>query len=53
MFATRSLALLAQPFILGALLGVTDSLAVIVIGVLCVACAVAFYLATRRTTIAR
>ena len=39
LFATRSLALVAQPFILGALLGMTDSFAVIVIGLLCLACA--------------
>ena len=47
MFATRSLALVAQPFILGALLGVPDNVAVIVIGVLCVVCAGLFRLVTR------
>ena len=51
MFATRSLALIAQPFILGALLGATDSVAVIVIGLLCLVCAGLFYLATRRSTL--
>ncbi|MBQ9004364.1 MAG: MFS transporter [Eggerthellaceae bacterium] len=48
MFATRSIILIAQPFILGALLGVADSVAIIVIGALCAACSLAFYLATRR-----
>ena len=49
MLATRSLALVAQPFILGALLGATDSAAVTVIGALCLLCAVAFFFATRRS----
>lgn len=51
MFATRSLALVAQPFILSALLGATDSVAVIVIGVICALCAAAFFAVTRRTTL--
>lgn len=51
MFATRSLALIAQPFILSALLGVTSSLAVIVIGLICVVCALLFFIATRSTTL--
>ncbi len=49
MFAVRSLALVAQPFILGALLGATDSLAVIVIGLICLACAGLFFGITRRS----
>ena len=52
MFATRSLALIAQPFILSALLGATDSVAVIVIGVICAVCALAFFFATRHTLLA-
>lgn len=52
MFATRSLALIAQPFVLGALLGATDSVAVIVIGLICVACAGLFFLTTRHTLLA-
>jgi len=52
MFAARSLALIAQPFILGALLGATDSVAVIVIGLVCIVCAGMFFLVTRRTSLA-
>lgn len=51
MFAFRSLTQIAQPFILGALLAATDSVAVIVIGALCSVCAGAFFLATRRTAL--
>ena len=47
MFAARSLALVAQPFILGALLIVTDAVAVVVIGALCLVCAGAFFAITR------
>lgn len=53
MFAVRSLALIAQPFILSALLGRTDSLAVIVIGLVCAACAGLFFLVTRNTSLAK
>ena len=53
MLATRSLALVAQPFILGALLGATSSFAVIVIGLLCLACAGLFFLTTRRSSLAK
>lgn len=49
MFSTRSLALVAQPFILGALLGATDSVAVIVIGVFCLVCAALFTQFTRQS----
>ena len=51
MFAVRSLALVVQPFILSALLWATNSVAVIVIGALCVMCAALFFLATRRTAL--
>ncbi|MBQ6391702.1 MAG: hypothetical protein IJH88_08835 [Eggerthellaceae bacterium] len=47
LFATRGLALVAQPFVLSALLGATDSIAVIVIGAICLACAGLFFLTTR------
>lgn len=47
MFATRSLALIAQPFIMGALLVAADNVAVILIGLLCMACAGVFFLVTR------
>ena len=53
MFATRSLALVAQPFILSALLGATNAVAVIVIGLICAACAGLFFLTTRRTSLAK
>ncbi len=47
LLAVRSMALTAQPFILGALLGATDAIAVLIIGGICVACAALFYLTTR------
>ena len=47
MFAARSLTLIAQPFIMGALLGATDSVAVIVIGAVCVLCDALFALQSR------
>lgn len=53
MFATRSLALIVQPFILGALLGASDSFAVIVIGLICAVCAGLFFLVTRRSSLAK
>ncbi len=49
LLATRSLMLSVQPFILGALLGATDSVAVIIIGVICAVCAGLFYLTTRHS----
>lgn len=52
MYATRSLALIVQPAIMGLLLGATDSFAVIVLGTICVICAVLFVLVTRRTPLA-
>ena len=42
LLATRSLARMAQPFVLAALLGVADDVAVIIIGVFCLICALAF-----------
>ena len=51
MFAMRNMALIAQPFILGALLGAADNVAVIIIGVLCAACAGVFFLVTRDTAL--
>lgn len=47
MLATQSLALVAQPFLLGALLGAANSVSVIVIGALCTMCAALFFLCTR------
>lgn len=52
MFATRSLARIAQPFMLRALLGATESVAVTVIGAFCIVCAALFVLVTRRTPLA-
>ena len=51
LFTTRNLMLIAQPFILGALLGASEGLAVIVIGVFCLVCAGLFYLMTRGTVL--
>ena len=53
MFAVRSIALIAQPFIMGALLGATDSTAVIVIGLICAISAALFFLLTRHTTLSK
>ena len=53
MFAARSAALIVRPSLFGALLGATDSIAVIVIGALCMLCAALFYFLTRRSTLAR
>lgn len=49
MFCVRSLALTARPFLLGALLSATNTMAVIVLGALCLVCTGAFYLLSRRT----
>lgn len=51
LFAVRSIALIIQPFILSALLGAIDSVAVIVIGAICVLCATLFFFFTRRTSL--
>ncbi len=48
MFSVRSLARVAQPFILGGLLGVSGEIAFIAIGAFCVACAGLFFLLTRK-----
>lgn len=53
MYATRSLTLIVQPFVMGALLGATDAVAVIVLGVICAVCAALFFLVTRRTVIVK
>ena len=42
LFATRSLARMAQPFVLAVLLGAADNVAVIIIGAFCLICALAF-----------
>lgn len=52
MFAVRSLLLIVQPLLLGALLSVGDQAAVIVLGCICLACATAFYFTTRHSSIA-
>ena len=51
LFTTRNLMLIAQPCILGALLGASEGLAVIVIGVFCLVCAGLFYLMIRGTVL--
>ena len=51
MFATHSMALIGQPFLLGALLSAAPNVAVIVIGAFCLVCAAAFFLATRKTSL--
>lgn len=53
MFATYSLALVVQPFILSTLLGTANNVAVIVIGAFCAACAILFVLVTRSSSLAR
>ena len=42
MFAIRSFALMVQPFVMGALIGVGYDVAIIVVGVICLACAALF-----------
>ena len=42
MFAIRSFALMVQPFVMGALIGVGYDVAIIVVGVICLACAAPF-----------
>ena len=50
--STNSLAMVAQPFIMAALVGSANYVAVIVIGVICALCALLFFLLTRRTSLA-
>ena len=52
MFAARSVCMVVQPFVMGALLNVADSVAVIILGVFCVLCSVLFFLFTRKTPLA-
>ena len=52
MFAARSVALVAQPFVMGALLNVADAVAVLILGVFCLLCSVLFFLFTRKTPLA-
>ena len=52
MFSMRSILLIVQPLLLGFLLTVSDRMAVIVIGLVCAVCAIAFYLTTRHTSLA-
>jgi len=53
MFAIRSFALMVQPFIMGALLGIGYGPAVIVVGVICLACAALFSRVAHREPLAR
>lgn len=48
MFATRSVILIVQPFILASLLAANDAFIVIVIGAICVAAALAYHLIIRK-----
>lgn len=52
MFATRSVCMVVQPFVMGALLNVADSVAVIILGVFCALCSLLFFLFTRKTPLA-
>ncbi|MBO7675647.1 MAG: MFS transporter [Atopobiaceae bacterium] len=52
MFSVRSILLIVQPLLLGALLNVSNQTAVVVLGVACLLCALAFWLATRRSALA-
>ncbi len=52
MFAVRSMLLIVQPMLLGLLLFIGDRAAVIVLGVICAVCAVAFYYTTRHSAFA-
>jgi hypothetical protein len=51
MFAVRSVLLIVQPLLLGALLSEGNRTAVIVLGVGCSLCALAFWLTTRRSAL--
>ena len=52
MFAVRSVLLIVQPLILGALLAAGNKTTVIVLGIICAVCAVLFYLTTRHSALA-
>ena len=52
MFAVRSVLLIVQPLLLGALLAAGNNLPIIVLGLICVVCAIAFYFTTRHSALA-
>ena len=52
MFAVRSVLLIVQPLILGALLMVGDKVPPIALGIVCAVCAVAFFASTRNSALA-
>jgi len=52
MFSVRSVLLIVQPLLLGALLSESNRTAVIVLGLVCSLCAVAFYYSTRHSALA-
>lgn len=52
MFATRSVLLIVQPLLLGALLTMSNSVAVIIVGIICLVCSVLFYYTTRHSALA-
>ena len=49
MFAMRSVLLVVQPILLGALLNVSSRIAAILLGIICLACVVAFVALTRKS----
>lgn len=49
MFAMRSVLLVVQPVLLGALLNVSDRIAAILLGIVCLTCVVAFVVLTRKS----
>jgi predicted MFS family arabinose efflux permease len=52
MFSVRSILLIVQPLVLGALLSISDRASVVVLGIVCSICAVAFYRTTKKTALA-
>lgn len=52
MFATRSITLIVQPFILGGLRDFASAYAIIVIGLFCAICSLIFFLKTRHSSLA-
>ncbi|MBR3314439.1 MAG: MFS transporter [Atopobiaceae bacterium] len=52
MFAMRSVLLIVQPLVLGTLLSLNSSIAVVVLGIVCSICSATFYLITRHTALA-
>ena len=51
MFSVRSVLLIVQPLVLGALLSVSDSQAVVTLGIVCAVCAPLFYFTTRHSAL--